>query len=73
MWQAGNYWRWVILSLHILRSINLPSVEFVEKMAFLNCTALTDVEFSNKVKGIDEGALGSCTCLELIAIPLKDG
>ena len=56
-----------------LGSINLPSARIVEECAFNQCDALTDVKFGSKLERIDYCAFFSCTSLERITIPLKDG
>ena len=56
-----------------LRSINLQSARIVEEDAFYGCEALTDVKFCNKLERFDRGAFGSCSSLERIIVPLKDG
>eukprot|EP00985_Skeletonema_marinoi_P012803 scaffold6264_cov73-Skeletonema_marinoi.AAC.9 len=50
----------------------MPSVRTVEEGAFVNCTALTDMEFGGNLETIQKHALGSCPNLRRIAIPLKD-
>ncbi len=56
-----------------LRSINLPSARIVERCAFACCDTLMDVKFGSKLERFDESAFLSCTSLERITIPLKDG
>jgi hypothetical protein len=55
-----------------LRSINIQSIRRVDGSAFMNCTALTDVVFGEKLERIGAFALTVCTALRRIAIPLKD-
>ena len=56
-----------------LKSISLPSARSVELYAFGFCEALTDVKFGDKLERFGYHTFCSCTSLERITIPLKDG
>jgi hypothetical protein len=43
-----------------LRGIKLPGVRIVEKGAFFNCKALSDVEFGDKLETIGEAVFLCC-------------
>eukprot|EP00985_Skeletonema_marinoi_P021706 scaffold13460_cov226-Skeletonema_marinoi.AAC.2 len=61
------------LGCNSLGSINLPSAKIVEGGAFTICTALTNIKFGKALESIEEKAFFSCTSLERITLPLKDG
>eukprot|EP00985_Skeletonema_marinoi_P025451 scaffold18750_cov125-Skeletonema_marinoi.AAC.1 len=61
------------LGCNSLGSINLPSAKIVEGCAFAHCTALTNIKFGKALESIEEKAFFSCTSLERITLPLKDG
>eukprot|EP00985_Skeletonema_marinoi_P012797 scaffold6264_cov73-Skeletonema_marinoi.AAC.3 len=50
----------------------MPSIRTIEVRAFINCAALTDVDFGGKLESIQQYAFLSCPNLRRIAIPLKD-
>ena len=56
-----------------LRSINLPSANNVEGVAFWGCHALREATFGSKLESIKRCAFYDCCSLERITIPLKDG
>eukprot|EP00985_Skeletonema_marinoi_P027474 scaffold22600_cov66-Skeletonema_marinoi.AAC.1 len=61
------------LGCNSLGSINLPSAKIVEGGAFTICTALTNIKFGKALESIEQKAFFSCTSLERITLPLKDG
>eukprot|EP00984_Skeletonema_dohrnii_P009384 scaffold3598_cov148-Skeletonema_dohrnii-CCMP3373.AAC.8 len=50
----------------------MPSVRTVDTMVFINCFALTDVEFGCNLETIEQRAFYLCPNLRRIAITLKD-
>ena len=55
-----------------LRSIDMPSIKILRRMAFKRCVALTDAVFGEKLERIETYAFLDCTALRRIVIPLKD-
>jgi hypothetical protein len=55
-----------------LRSISLPSIRIVKGSVFAG-SALTEVHFGRNLERIEQYTFSSCTSLERICIPLKDG
>jgi hypothetical protein len=65
--------RWAFYRCHSLRGIKLPGVVAVERGAFQLCTALTDVEFGDKLETIGGNAFSNCRSLRNINMPtVKD-
>src|SRR6056300_1069965 len=52
-----------------VREIKLLGLRIIEKNASFNCTALTDVEFGDKLETIGRCAFEGCTSLRNIKIP----
>ena len=55
-----------------IRTINVPSIRSVDRMAFQRCLALTDAVFGQNLESIERNAFFNCTALRRIVIPLKD-
>jgi hypothetical protein len=53
-----------------IKYLKLPSV-IIEAGAFWMCSALTDVDISERLETIESGAFYGCECLQRITIPLK--
>jgi hypothetical protein len=52
-----------------VKSIKLPGVRVIESSAFMDCRALEDVEFGNKLDKIGSSAFRRCTSIRRIKIP----
>ena len=56
-----------------LSSIDLPFIKIVEKMAFSGCWILKNAKLGKELESIGMGAFLTCSSLECITLPLKDG
>eukprot|EP00985_Skeletonema_marinoi_P018688 scaffold10493_cov95-Skeletonema_marinoi.AAC.1 len=53
-----------------LRTIKMPSVKAIGRLAFSNCRQLTDLDLPEGLETLAEAAFVCCTSLQLVAIPL---
>ena len=65
--------QWAFHLCESLSSIDLPSIKIVEMRAFSVSRNLTHVKFGKDLETIGERAFFSCTSLQRIALPLKNG
>ena len=70
---AAN-WKELVNRQHVsLRSVDLPSINIVGKIAFYLCRHVTSVNFGEELESIQGRAFYGCENLERIILPLRDG